>query len=184
MRHLSRTAVLSCIVILTLQTAHADSKSNGQISGSIISLSGWPLNDAVIRIFREVREGELISIARSDGRGFFKSLHLEPGIYHLQVSHQGYRPASTARFAVGPGRNISLDIILQELLDHVSNDQDLRNWGLKSLMRGTSDRRLIFKIDPRAFESADNGGYGDSSTAPFNRGAAMSIASNTALREG
>jgi hypothetical protein len=184
MRYISRTAVLSCIVLLTLQTANAASKSNGQINGSIISLSGWPLTDAVIRIFREVREGELVSIARSDSRGFFKSQHLEPGVYHLQVSHQGYRPVSTARFAVSPGRNISLDLVLQELLDHVSNDQDLRNWGLKSLMRSTSDRRLIFKIDRRVVESVDASGYADSSAAPFNRGVAMSIASNTAFREG
>jgi hypothetical protein len=185
MRYLSRTAILSCVVLFTLQLANAASKPNGQIKGTVISLSGSPLTDAVIRIFQDVREGELISIARSDNRGFFKSLHLEPGTYHLQISRQGYRPVSTARFAVDAGRNVSMDIILQELFDHLSNDQELRNWGIKSVMRSTSDRRLIFRKFSAGDAGIDDGiGYADLSTSPFNRGAAMSIASNTALREG
>jgi hypothetical protein len=180
MRILSRTAVLFCIILLTLQTANAASKNTGQITGSIISLSGSPLRDAVIRIFREMREEESISVARTDARGIFKSLHLEPGIYHLQVSHQGYRPVTTARFAVDPGRNVSLDIVLQELFDRISNDQDPRNWSIKSVLGGTSDRRLIFRTDPHNIGSdSENNAYFNDFT--FNRHAAMSIASNTSL---
>jgi hypothetical protein len=183
MGSLSRMAVLLCIVFLTLQTASAAQKREGQITGSIVTLSGNPLHDAVIRIFREVHEGELISIERTDHRGFFKSLHLTPGIYHLQVSHKGYRPVTTTRFAVDAGRNISLDIILQELLDHISNDDDLRNWGIGSVIRSTSDRRLIFRAHdfPRNFQVDTFGRNGDFGTAPFNRGGALSIASNTFL---
>jgi hypothetical protein len=185
MRSLTRTALLSCIVLLALQTVNAASKSNGQIAGSIISLSGSPLSDAVIRVFREVREGELTSIVRSDSRGSFKSQHLEPGTYHLQVSHQGYRPVSTARFAVGSGRNVSLDIILQELLDHISNNQDTRNGDIRSVMRGTSDRRLITRYARGNIDSDDNSENAYFGNASFNRGGAMSIASNSSLnREG
>jgi hypothetical protein len=180
MRYISRTAVLFSIILFTLHTSNAASKNGGQITGSILNQSGSPLRDAIIRIFRDVQEDELITIVRSDSRGFYKSLHLAPGIYHLRVSRQGYLPKNAGKFEVGSGHNISMDIILNELFDRISNDDDPRNWGIGAVMRSTSDRRLIFRNTPKDIES-DNSRNAAISTVPFNRSGAMSIASNTSL---
>ena len=175
MRSLCRTAILASLILIS-QTALADLKKSGRITGNIIDLSGSPLQNAIIRIIREVQQGESLSIARSDSRGSFKSVSLVPGIYHLQVSRPGYQPVSTARFAIDEGRTISLDIILQDFIGYISKEDDPRNWDLKTVMRSTSDRRLIFRNMPGSFES-DGGG----NPAPFYRSGSMSIASNSAL---
>jgi hypothetical protein len=176
MKCLSRTAILLSIFLFTQQIALAETKTNSRISGTIINLSGSPLRNAIIKIIREVKQGEALSYARSDSHGFFKAIDLTPGIYHLQVSHQGYQPAITTKFVIDPGRNISLDIILQEFMESLSNDEDPRNWDLKTTMRSVSDRRLILRDMAGSIDSDNNG-----KDVSFYRSGAMSIASNTQL---
>jgi hypothetical protein len=120
-------------------------KSNGRIDGKIISTSGSPLRDAIITIQKEVEEGEAITIAKSDSRGLFRSTDLAPGVYFLQIIHKGYQPAKTKKFIIYPGLTISLDIVLHEFMGLLSRDEDPRNWDLNSVMRSTSDRRMIFR---------------------------------------
>jgi hypothetical protein len=175
MRSLSRIAILLILFLFALQIASADSKNNSSISGNIISLSGSPLTNATIKIFREVQEGEALAIVRSNSHGFFKSIDLKPGIYRLQVSHQGYQPAATAKFAIDPGRKISLDIALQEFIDYVSKDGDPRNRNLKTTMQSISGSRLIFH------DISGGVDFDSINIAPFYRSGAMSIASNTPL---
>ncbi len=174
MRAFSRILVLFGFLLVLLPVATANAKGNGHIAGSIISASGNPLHDAIIKIFRQVRQGESLSIARSDSHGFFRSANLTPGIYYLQVSRQGYQPATTAKFTVDPGRTVSLDIILQDLIDYISNNDDPRNWDIRTLMRSTSDRRLIFRDVPG---NTPPGGE-NAVDAPFYRSGAMNIASS------
>lgn len=144
----------------------------GRITGSVTSLSGRPLADAIVRIVREVEAGEFFTLVRSDSRGFFRSAVLSPGIYHLQVSRQGYEPAATTRFAVDDDRSISLDIPLREFIRAISREDDARNWSPGTVLRGTSDGRLIFRnASGKLPEMAATGGE------PFARSGAMSIAS-------
>jgi hypothetical protein len=176
MRHFSRTLILFGLLLFSLPAIAADARGNGRITGIIKNLSGNPLEDAVIRIFREVQQGETFSIAKSNNRGFFRSLNLKPGTYYLQISRQGYQPVTTTKFVIDPGRTTSLDIVLQEFMSIVSRNDDPRNWDLKTVMRRTSDRRLIFrdlpgKIPPDIEDSASS----------FYRSGAMNIASNTPL---
>jgi hypothetical protein len=170
----SRTLMLSGLFLCLFPTGLAYGKSSARITGNVITPSGNPLRNAVIRIFREAKQGEALSIARSDSRGFFKSASLAPGTYYLNVSRQGYQPVTTTRFTVDPGRTISLDIILQEFIGYISKDDDPRNWDLKTVMRSTSDRRLIFRDVP---ENAAPGSEDPDSS--FYRSGSMSIASST-----
>ena len=60
MRCLSRIIILISILLFTFQTATAASKGTSHISGNIISLSEHPLNNAIIKICREMKQGERI----------------------------------------------------------------------------------------------------------------------------
>ncbi len=176
MKRFSRTYLLFGLFLFSLPAVTARAGSNGRITGLIKSVSGSPLSDAVITIVREVRNGEALAIARTDSRGFFKSISLTPGTYYLQVSRQGYQTVTTTKFSLDSGRTTSLDIVLQNFVGFISNNEDPRNWDLKTVMRSTSDRRLIFR-------NAPDGSLPDteSSTNSFYRSGAMKIASNTAL---
>jgi hypothetical protein len=174
MRYLSRIFILSGLLFIALPPIAAYAKSGSRISGMIKSISGNPLGNAVIRIIGEAKDGESLSIARTNSRGFFKSAKLTPGTYYLQISHQGYQPTTTTRFVLDPGRTTSLDIVLQEFIGFIAKDDDPRNWDAKTVLRSTSDRRLIFRDLSGSMDGEDGG-------ASFSRSGAMNIASNTAL---
>jgi hypothetical protein len=176
MKQLSRTGFLFGLFLFSLPAVTAHAGGNGRITGLIKSVAGSPLNDAVITIVRELKTGEALSIARTDSSGFFKCASLTPGTYYLQVSRQGYQTVTTTKFSLDAGRTTSLDIVLQNFIGLISNNEDPRNWGLKTVMRSTSDRRLIFRDAPGGTPADIEGG-----AAPFYRGGAMKIASNTAL---
>jgi hypothetical protein len=167
MRSLSRTAVLFCSVLLVLQNANAAPKRDGQVTGSIISASGNPLSGVAIQIIREIRKGETADIVHSDNRGIFKFLHLAPGTYHLQVSHDGFSPVTTAGFSVDPGKKISWDIIL---------NNDPRNKPIDNIMNVPSAIRHIFRKNPSNSESEQDA-Y--SRSASFKRSIAMNFSSNS-----
>jgi hypothetical protein len=174
MRYLSRIFILSGLLFVLLSPIAAYAKSNSRVAGLIKSISGNPLRNAVIRIIGEAQDGESFSVARTDSRGFFKSAKLDPGTYYLQISHQGYRPATTTKFVLDPGRTTSFDIVLQEFIGFIANDNDPRNWDTKTVLRSTSDRRLIFRDLSGSMDGEDG-------IASFSRSGAMNIASNTAL---
>ncbi len=174
MRHLSRTFILFGLLLFSLPAIASDARGNGRITGIIKNLSGNPLEDAVIRIFREVQQGEIFSIARSNNRGFFRSVNLKPGTYYLQISRQGYQPVRTTKFVIDPGRTTSLDIVLQEFMSIVTKNDDPRNWDLKTVMRSTSDRRLIFRDLPGGIPPDI-----EDSASSFYRSGTMNIASTS-----
>jgi hypothetical protein len=160
--------------LLFLASGFATAKDRGRITGSITDIAGYPLHNVIIRIIQEVEDGELFSIIRSDNNGIFKTTVLNPGIYHIQVSHQGYQPITTAKFAIDENRSISLDFALQEFAGYISRDEDPRNWDFKNVLRSTSDRRLIFRDAPRDIQSSER-----KSQTPFVRSGFMSVASDT-----
>jgi hypothetical protein len=176
MKRFSRKAIFFGILLFLLPAVSADAGGNGRITGIIKNVSGSPLCDAVIRIVREVNQGEALSIVRTDSRGFFKSINLTPGAYYLQISRQGYQPVTTTKFVLDSGRTTSLDIVLQDFISFVSNDDDPRNWDLKTVVRSTSDRRLIFRNAPGGIVTE-----AEDSASSFYRSGAMRIASGTAL---
>jgi hypothetical protein len=148
----------------------------GRISGNVKSMSGNPLSDAIIRIIKTAEQGETHLFTRSDKYGSFRKANLAPGTYYLQVLLHGYEPVTTGKFVVDSGRNAALDIVLQDFIDFLSNDDDPRNWDLKTVMRSSSDRRLIFRNLPEEAESENK-----TEDALFDRIGAVSLASGTTL---
>ena len=171
-RDFSRTVALFGLLLFSLPASSDAGQKSGRITGMIKSVSGSPLHDAVVRIFRQVREGEALTVAKTNNQGFFKSASLTPGTYYLQISRQGYEPVTTTKFIIDPGRTASLDIVLQEFVGFITNNEDPRNWDLKTVMRSTSDRRMIFRGLPGSIPA-------DPADSTFYRTAAMSIASSS-----
>jgi len=165
-------------LFLAFPAGKAFAKSGSHIAGNITSVSGHPIRDVIIGIIQEIKGEKAITVARSDSSGFFRSANLMPGTYFLQVSHQGYESVKTTKFVIDSGRTVSLDIALQEFLGYISKDDDPRNWDLKTVMRSTSDRRLIFRNAPVPASLPAS----ETREAPFHRSGAMSIASGTPLK--
>ncbi|HTY63896.1 MAG TPA: carboxypeptidase-like regulatory domain-containing protein [Acidobacteriota bacterium] len=174
MKYLPGTVTLFCALFLVPVIA-ANANSGGRLSGNIKSVSGNPLRNAIIKIFKEVQHNEILLVTRSDSRGFFQSAQLTPGTYFLEVSRAGYQPVTATKFKIDPGQTTSLDIILRDLIDYIDNSKDPRNWDLETVMRSTSDRRFIFRDLPGLASPLNE------KDSPFIRSGAMKIASSTPL---
>jgi hypothetical protein len=166
--------VFGLLVILSCVPAAA-AEDKGRITGNVTSVSGSPVRDAIIQIFRDTQD-EVFSVIRSDNHGTFRSLRLLPGVYRLQVSHDNYQPVTTRRFAVDQTRTISFNIALQEFVSYLSREDDPRNWDIEDVMRSTSDRRMIFRNVPDI--PMHDAAFTDTQ---FTRSGSMNIASTASL---
>jgi hypothetical protein len=174
MRGLRTALILSSLFLIFSATA-VDAKTGGRLTVNVKSISGNPLQDALIKIIRKAQQDETVLVTRADSRGFFKSSRLSPGIYYLEVSSKGYEPADRTKFTIDPGQTTTLEVILQEFLDYIDKSEDARNWDFGTVMRSTSDRRLIFRNLP-----GTNAPVMEDQTSRFNRSGSMSIVSGTA----
>jgi hypothetical protein len=127
---------------------------------------------AVITLFREDSDGGTISFTRSDRRGTYSLSDLTPGLYHLQVSREGYQPLTNSSVRIEAGRAVTFNIILQEFLGLLSGEPDPRNWDLKTVVRSTADRRLIFRDLPFPAAASEP-------ESTFSRGAALELATTS-----
>ncbi len=176
MRIITSKPIFIGLLLLGLSANPAIASDHGRIAGNVKSISGNPLANAIIKIFREVKQGDTIYIGRTDRQGFFKTKRLEPGAYYLQVSRQGYQPAKMASVQIDPGKTTSLNIILHEFWGFISDEDDPRNWDLKTVLQGSSARRLIFRNLP----DSDVGSTEE--TEPlFRRSGTMNLASSAGI---
>ncbi len=170
--YFSRIATVFCALVL-LPAISANAKSSGRLAGNIKSISGNPLRNAIVKIYKGMQDNKIVLVTRSDSRGFFRSSQLTPGTYFLEVSRAGYQSITATKFRIEPEQTTSLDIILRDLIEYIDNSEDPRNWDLKTVLRSTSDRRLIFRDLPGTpYPILDEN---DSS---FYRSGAMNIASS------
>src|SRR5213594_645114 len=188
MRALLRFIPLLVSLTMAVTPVQLHAKSGGRIVGKVKAIDGSVLMGAVITIFKQDREGGTISFTRSDRAGSYAITNLSPGSYYLQVSREGYKPITHSNIKIDPGRTITFDVVLQEFMDFVVGAPDPRNWDVKSVMRSTSDRRLIFRDLPGRDESASSpsslpAGIGDgyASSSRFIRSGAVNVASSSGL---
>jgi hypothetical protein len=151
----------------------------GRISGKVSDDAGEGLAGAVITVFRENHEGGTISFTRSDRRGAYNIANLSPGSYYLQVSRPGYHPLTNSDIHIAAGKAVTLNVVLQTFVDLISAEPDPRNWDLKTVIRSTSDRRMIFRNLPVASPPDELPPVEDEPT--FSRGAALEVATNPAM---
>jgi hypothetical protein len=121
---------------------------SGSLSGTVMTVSGKGLVGAVVALFKQDDSGAVISLTKSDQRGTYSLNDILPGAYALRVSRNGYQVMTSPRITIDAGRATTINFVLQEFLDFISARNDPRNWDLKTVMRSTSDRRLIFRDLP------------------------------------
>jgi Carboxypeptidase regulatory-like domain len=169
---------LIVLAIASMQVV-SEAKAGGTISGKVSDGAGEGLAGAVITLFRENGEGGTISFTRSDRRGTYSIANLSPGSYFLQVSREGYQPLSNSSVRIASGKAVTLNVVLQTFVDLISADPDPRNWDLKTVVRSTSDRRLIFRNLPVSAPDSDALPVAEEPT--FKRGAALAVATNSGM---
>lgn len=148
MKRLSRLVLTAIVLALAFTQVALGAKGAGQVSGKVSDDSGEGLVGAVVTLFRESGEGGTISFTRSDRRGAYSIANLSPGSYYLQVSHAGYQPVTNSKISIEAGKSVTLNVVLQTIVDLISAEPDPRNWDLKTVVRSTADRRLIFRDLP------------------------------------
>jgi hypothetical protein len=174
-----RCAVTLTLIILACAVAvpsAAAAEGNGSLAGTVMTTDGRGLVGAVIALFRQDDSGAIVSLTRSDQRGIYGLDGIAPGSYSLRVSRYGYQVLNSPRVTIGPGKTTTVNFVLQQLLDFISASHDPRNWDLKTVMRSTSDRRLIFRDLPGI-------AAGEERAAVFHRSGTLSIVSGELLSE-
>jgi len=169
-----RLLLLPLAVSLAVGVPQVHAGSAGRVTGKITSKTGDGLLGAVITIFRQDQDGGTISFTRSDKTGAYSLSNVRPGSYSLQVAHEGFQPLTSSNIKIESGKTITLNIVLQELLGMIAGEPDPRNWDLKTVIRSTSDRRLVFRDLPGQ-------GPVNDSDVPFTRAGALSLTSSTGL---
>lgn len=177
MKRLFSLALLVFAIASTQVVVQA--KAGGKVSGKVSDGTGEGLAGAVITLFRESGEGGTISFTRSDRRGAYSIANLSPGSYYLQVSREGFQPLTNSSIRIVSGKSVTLNVVLQTFVDLISADPDPRNWDLKSVVRSTSDRRLIFRNLPVSAPDDEVTAVAEEPT--FKRGAALEVATNSGM---
>ncbi len=172
----SRFGALLISVVLALATCvpMALARGAGRIAGKVTSKSGAGLLGAIVTVFKQDQDGGTISFTRTDKNGAYALANLTPGSYTLQVAREGYQPLTSSSLKIESGKTATLNLILQDLIGVVAGDPDPRNWDLKTVIRSTADRRLIFRDLPGATPAGET-------EAPFVRAGALSVTSSTGL---
>ncbi len=162
------------IVGITSAPACAYAVNSGSLTGTVVTPQGRGLVGAVVALFKQDDQGAVISLTRSDDRGTYSLNDILPGSYALRVSRYGYQVLTSSRVTINPGRTTTVNVVLQEFLDFISASSDPRNWDLKTVMRSTSDRRLIFRDLPGTVSGEERG-------ASFRRAGTLNVASSSLL---
>jgi hypothetical protein len=174
MKRFSCVISLGILLCIALLPASAEAKGKGTLSGTVLTPEGRTLIGAIITLFKQDDDGAVISLTRSDEDGVYSLRDISPGSYSLRVSRYGYQIINKPDVKITSGETTTLNLILHELLDIISARNDPRNWDLKTVMRTTSDRRLIYRVLPDA-------GMGDLRRDTFQRNGTLSVASASLL---
>ncbi len=177
-QHARIPPIALALLLFLLPTAPLEAKQGGRLIGKVLSKNGQALMGAVVTIFREEKDGGAIHYTSSDNKGQYQFRDLGPGNYSVHVNLEGYTPLVKSNLEVSPGKATTLNVILLDLMELLSSD-DPRNWGIATVMRSTSSRRLIF----RAGED-DSGDLGERAEHRFDRNGAVNLTSSPELSSG
>ena len=168
--------ILPLVMLLSVAVipSAAGASNTGTLAGTVMAPDGRALVGAVIALFRLNDHSAVLSFARSDQRGAYTLADIVPGSYALQVSRIGYQVLKSPRITIAAGKTTTLNVVLQQFMDFISARNDPRNWDLKTVMRSSSDRRLIFRDLPGAVMA-------DELDDRFHRSGVISIAATSLL---
>ena len=126
----------------------------GHFSGLVKDESGHPVPNLLLALLQTSVDQALPILARSDNEGKLHFRDIQAGDYELLVRSSKYRgPDETVEIL--PGQTTVVTLILQQLLHLDSSDKE--NIGVKALLRGADEQRLIFRGLPGQSGQGDLG---------------------------
>lgn len=136
-----------------LFTPKVAASSLGHLSGVITDESGHPIGNVLVALLEEKALQKLPFLTQTDDEGEIHFRNVEAGDYKVLVKSSRYRgPNETIR--VHAGRTSVVTLVLQQFLQ--LNASKERNLSVKTLLRMSGDRRLIFRNQPHVHgEHAD-----------------------------
>lgn len=97
----------------------------------------------------DLPEAPEIFTARTDKRGGFRVSSLTPGNYVIRIKDSQFKPLSATRFQLRPGQSLNFTLVLQQLVDLLPEKKG-KNLDIKTILRSSSDNRLILRNTPGA----------------------------------
>ena len=138
--------------LVILCSPHLMASSLGHFSGLVKNESGEPVPGLLVALLQKSSDQVLPILARSDNHGKLDFKNVQPGSYELLVRSSTYRgPRNTIQIL--PAQTTVITLILQQLLPFDSTNEE--NIGIKALLRGTDEKRLIFRGLPGQSTQAD-----------------------------
>ena len=163
-----------CLCLL-LSPAQVLSRSFGNFNGILQDQTGQPIANILIALLQKSTQEALPILTRSDAGGRIHVGNIETGSYQIFVKSSEYRSPEKSLFDVVPGKTTAVTLILQQLLQLEPSQQS--NLSVKTLLRTTAERRLIFRHSPGApTETSNSRGYGR-----FFEEAALEVYSNAGV---
>lgn len=141
----------------------------GKILGTIKNEQGLPLSGADISALAVKAPAKLVTV-QTDSHGKFRIEKLPPGEYAIRISQKGYQPVTRPPVRVAPGHSTALNLILH-LAEFVTSDPNPNNWDIRTALKASQDRRLIFR---------DRDGVGDG--AEWEGSGSTELLKNSAVR--
>ncbi len=147
--------ILTALLILGAMDAwlvRAEDSKPQAIAGIVRNQAGTPLVGAVISIFHENWVDKAVASVKSQRDGSFDLGSLTPGRYVINVVKSGYKPFTEILMA--PVTRSPLYIVMKNM---VAGEGEEDNWDLKTVLRTSRDRNLIFRAKDKSGSETDTG---------------------------
>jgi hypothetical protein len=119
MRHLFRGFFAGWLCLaLGVTLAQATERSEGcAVAGVVTDHRGSPIAHAIVSIFRDGDEKEVLVTASSDRSGRFALARLTPGVYRLLAAARGFQTLISEPTALAPGQTSQMRLTLRPVPD-------------------------------------------------------------------
>ncbi|MGI8784092.1 MAG: carboxypeptidase regulatory-like domain-containing protein [Acidobacteriota bacterium] len=142
-----RAVLLMAVFSLVAGSAMA---AGSDLRGVARDEKGIAVANLLFSILRsDVPEAPEIFTARTDKRGGFRVLNLTPGDYLIRIKNSQFKPLSATRFQLRSGQSLNFTLVLQQLVDLLP-EQKGKNLDIKTILRTSSDNRMILRNTPGA----------------------------------
>jgi outer membrane receptor protein involved in Fe transport len=165
----------------------------GSISGTVKDPSGAGVPESQIRLFRT--ETNTVREVKSDADGNYRVLDLAPGIYRIEIEHEGFRREVRDAVALSAGQSLRIDASLTigtqtdtVKVESTVAEVDTNTANVGSTVYGSQVRELalntrsftqLMTLQPGVASSqAQQPGFGSNTSVPFSFNGAQQSSNN------
>ena len=163
----SSCVILVAVAALLLQPTWAASSPGdhlpGELTGKVLDREGNPLANLVVFLVSETAN-HLPILTRTDPSGRLSFKNLKVGRYQLAVKSAFYQSPLDRLIDIEPGQTASIKLVLEQMLGWGGEN---RNVGLKTLLRSSNGRRLIFRTTPSVGIEDSDRSFFENATVEF-----------------